>query len=143
MQPQGVYVMPSASKDRIRVTLHVDREIYRLAKIWSRFSEKPLSRLFDEAFEPHVKCFKYPTPEDWELAKQEQDLLHRVEDFEDAAAREEKAIELFEEEQAREKYLENLPEEERKKILMKAAEEHLKKQQEIRQKWINALKEES
>ncbi len=57
--------MPSANKDRIRVNLHVDREIYSLVKALSKQEGKPISRLFDEVFAPLVEKLRH-TPEEWE-----------------------------------------------------------------------------
>ena len=50
--------MPPAKKDRIRISLNVDTEIYKLIKCWSRLEGKPISRLFDEVFAPHVEAWK-------------------------------------------------------------------------------------
>ena len=58
--------MKSAKKKRIRVTLNVDSEIYGLVQKLSEIKGKPISRLFDEAFEPIVEQYRYK-PEEWEV----------------------------------------------------------------------------
>jgi hypothetical protein len=123
--------MPSANKDRIRITLHVDREIYRLVKIWSKIDNIPISRLFDQVFAPQVKRFTYPSPEDWEIAKAE-----RGQDIPDDL------LTLYEEDQKFMKQIENLSEEEKMKILYESALKKKKEQDAYREKWIKAINEE-
>ncbi len=73
--------MPSANKDRIRVTLHVDRDLYSLAKTLSKIEGKPISRLFDEAIAPLVEKYRY-SPEEWENIQIERNIERQIEEKE-------------------------------------------------------------
>ena len=73
--------MPSANKDRIRVTLHVDRKIYALVKMWSEIDQKPISRLFDEVFKPHVERFeKFGSFFDYKHSDLEEEMENHISD---------------------------------------------------------------
>lgn len=120
--------MPSANKDRIRVTLHVDKEIYALLKKWSFVDEKPISRIFDEVFAPLVERFKYPSPEDWDIAQQ---IAHKEEE----EARNEALIEEME----RMAELDAMPEGEQRKLAMAELKKMKKKDEDYRERWRQAV----
>jgi len=116
--------MPSANKDRIRVTLHVDREIYGLLKKWSLIDEKPISRIFDDVFAPLVERFKYSSLEEWEVAE----YVARQEE-------EETMDEALIEEMEREAQLDSMPESEQRKLAMAQLKKLKKKDEEYRARW--------
>lgn len=126
--------MPSANKDRIRITLHVDRELYQLVKIWSKFDEIPISRLFDQVFEPHVERFKYPTPEDWEAVQHERAM--------EKDQLPEEVLDMFEKDEKFHKYFNSLSDAEKMKILFENAKKQQAEAEAYRKKWIKAFKEE-
>jgi hypothetical protein len=127
--------MPSANKDRITVSLHVDKDIYKLAKRWSRIEGKPISRLFDEVFAPHVEAYKYPTPEDWYAAQAEMQL--EKESFDSPEI--DRAIEQHE---TKQKYWASLSEAKKKEAIEEMLEKTFAQEKEYRERWINALKDE-
>lgn len=58
--------MPSAKKDRVTISLHLDKRIYALLKRCSEFEKEPMSRIVDRVLEPHVEKYESETLEGME-----------------------------------------------------------------------------
>lgn len=61
-------------RNRVRINLTVDQELYELVQKWSYVCGLPASRLFDLVMAEHVLRFRYRNEEDW-LASPEYRLL--------------------------------------------------------------------
>lgn len=58
--------MPSAKKDRVTISLHLDKRLYALLKRCSEFEKLPMSRIVDKVLEPYVEKYESATLEDME-----------------------------------------------------------------------------
>lgn len=56
--------MPSANKDRVTISLHLDKRLYVLLKRCSDFEKEPMSRIVDRVIEPYVEKYESDTLED-------------------------------------------------------------------------------
>lgn len=61
--------MPSAKKDRVTISLHLDKRIYSLLKRCSEFEKQPMSRIVDQVLEPYVIKYKYDTLEEMKIGE--------------------------------------------------------------------------
>jgi hypothetical protein len=68
--------MPSANKDRVTISLHLDKRIYSLLKRCSEFEKQPMSRIVDQVLEPYVIKYQYDTLEEMEIGED-----HRLRDL--------------------------------------------------------------
>ena len=55
--------MPSAKKDRVTVSLHLDRRLYTLLKRCSLLEEMPMSRIVDDLLESQLAKYQYDSLE--------------------------------------------------------------------------------
>ena len=53
--------MPSAKKDRVTISLHLNNRIYILLKRCSEFEKEPMSRIVDKVLEPYVEKYESET----------------------------------------------------------------------------------
>lgn len=70
--------MPSANKDRIRVTFHLDKKLYRLLKKCSQIEDMPMSRIIDEMLESRVGKYAFRSYEDWAATLENEGLEETV-----------------------------------------------------------------
>ncbi len=56
--------MPSANKDRVTISLHLDKRLYTLLKRCSAYEKEPMSRIVDKILEPYVEKYESETLED-------------------------------------------------------------------------------
>jgi hypothetical protein len=133
--------MPSANKDRIRVTLHVDRKIYALVKMWSEVDQKPISRLFDDVFWPHVERFeKYKSFFDYQAERFEKqaeinipdEVLEEMDRKQKESQEEHKLLSKMSKEE-KEKYYQKF-----RYFLMQEEERKKKEEEEYNMRWVKA-----
>ena len=58
--------MPSAKKDRVTVSLHLDKRLYTLLKRCSAIEEMPMSRIVDDLLQSHLEKYQYHSIEEME-----------------------------------------------------------------------------
>lgn len=136
--------MPSANKDRIRVTLHVDRGIYSLLQKMSKVEQKPMSRIIDEAIKPLVERYQFPTPESWERFDIERKVSEGILDFDMEHI--DSVIETPSDEELRElsRLLNEAKGHDERKSIIDAISERiktLKEKDEYRQRWVKYCSE--
>lgn len=61
--------MPSANKDRVTMSLHLDKRVYALLKRCSAFEKQPMSRIVDQQLSLYVEKYGYDTMEESELGE--------------------------------------------------------------------------
>lgn len=58
--------MPSAKKDRVTISLHLNKRIYILLKRCGEFEKTPMSRIVDKVLESYVEKYESESLEDME-----------------------------------------------------------------------------